>query len=166
MRFGSLGPLMAALLMGCSAVPPSLRQVDASRRPGGDGEPVETRRRADGETVLWYWREDPQPAYGRGNYAARIARTAADFLRAALNDVNIAKLLPASRAPRTCAMHWGRRTASYRLPGKAGEAWNTSSKVPAPLTLFVQLSSDQIVHEVLCWSAAASRRAKSAEAAV
>ena len=36
------------------------------------GEPVETRRRADGETVLWYWREIPNRAYGRGNYAARI----------------------------------------------------------------------------------------------
>ena len=59
------------------------------------GEPVETRRRANGETVLWYWREIPNRAYGRGNYAARIAPDGRLIsFEQRLNDVNIAKLLP------------------------------------------------------------------------
>ena len=65
---------MAALLMGCSGgsalAPGRSREADVRAVMG---EPVETRRLANGETVLWYWREIPNRAYGRGNYAARIA---------------------------------------------------------------------------------------------
>src|SRR6266480_3195079 len=96
MRFGPLGPLTAALLIGCSggsALAPG-RATEADVR-AAVGAPVETRRRADGETVLWYWGEIPIRAYGRGNYAARIAPDGwLISLEQRLNDANIAKLLP------------------------------------------------------------------------
>src|SRR5438046_9641145 len=96
MRFGPLGPLTAALLIGCSGgstLAPGRATEDDVRAVMG--EPVETRRRADGETVLWYWREIPNRAYGRGNYAARIAPDGRVIsLGQRRNDVNIRKLLP------------------------------------------------------------------------
>src|SRR5438445_667578 len=96
MRFGPLGPLTAALLMGCaggSTLAPG-RATEADVR-AVMGEPLETRRGADGETLLWYSLEIPDRAYGRGNYAARIAPDGRLIsLEQRLNDVNIAKLLP------------------------------------------------------------------------
>src|SRR5882762_4605474 len=134
MRFGPLGPLTAALLMGCSGgstlAPGRATEADVKAVMG---EPLETRRRTDGETVLWYSREIPDRAYGRGNYAARIAPDGRLIsVEQRLNDVNIAKLLPhVSRAEDE------REVWEYQLEG-----------FQRPLTLYVQLSSDQIVREV------------------
>ncbi len=114
------------------------------------GEPVETRRRADGETVLWYSLEIPDRAYGRGNYAARIAPDGRLIsLEQRLNDVNIAKLLPDVSRAEDVRDALGPPHRSYRLPGKVGEVWEYQLEgFQRPLTLHVQLSSDQIVREV------------------
>ena len=114
------------------------------------GEPVETRRRANGETVLWYWREIPNRAYGRGNYAARIAPDGRLIsFEQRLNDVNIAKLLPGVSRAEDVRDALEPPHRSYHLPGKEDEAWEYQLEgFQRPLTLFVQLSSDQIVREV------------------
>ena len=99
---------------------------------------------------MWYWREIPNRAYGRGNYAARIAPDGRLIsFEQRLNDVNIAKLLPGVSRAEDVRDALGPPHSSYRLPGKAGEAWEYQLEgFQRPLTLFVQLSSDQIVHEV------------------
>jgi len=151
MRFGPLGPLTAALLIGCSggsALAPG-RATEADVR-AVMGEPVETRRRADGETVLWYWGEIPNRAYGRGNYAARIAPDGwLISLEQRLNDANIAKLLPGVSRAEDVRDVLGPPHRSYRLPGKEGEVWEYQLEgFQRPLTLHVQFSFDQIVREV------------------
>ena len=142
---------MAALLMGCSggsALAPG-RSTEADVR-AVMGEPVETRRRADGETVLWYSHEIPDRAYGRGNYAARIAPDGRLIsVEQRLNDVNIAKLLPDVSRTEDVRDALGPPHLSYRLRGKEREVWEYQLEgFQRPLTLFVQFSSDQIVHEV------------------
>ena len=137
--------------MGCaggSALAPG-RSTEADVR-AVMGEPVETRRLANGETVLWYWREIPNRAYGRGNYAARIAPDGRLIsFEQRLNDVNIAKLLPDVSRAEDVRDVLGPPHRSYSLPGKAGEIWEYQLEgFQRPLTLFVQLSSDQIVREV------------------
>jgi hypothetical protein len=114
------------------------------------GEPVETRRLANGETVLWYWREIPNRAYGRGNYAARIAPDGRLIsFEQRLNDVNIARLLPGVSRAEDVRDALGPPHRSYHLPGKDDEAWEYQLEgFQRPLTLFVRFSSDQIVHEV------------------
>src|SRR5207249_11596765 len=88
------------------------------------GEPLEIRRRTDGETVLWYSLEIPDRAYGRGNYAARIAPDGRLIsLEQRLNDVNIAKLLPDVSRAEDVRDALGPPHRSYRLPGKVGEVW-------------------------------------------
>src|SRR2546427_9408256 len=151
MRFGSLGPLTAALLIGCSGgsalAPGRSREADVRAVMG---EPVETRRLANGETVLWYWREIPNRAHGRGNYAARIAPDGRLIsFEQRLNDVNIAKLLPGVSRAEDVRDALGPPHRSYRLPGKEGEVWEYQLEgFQRPLTLHVQLSSDQVVREV------------------
>ena len=114
------------------------------------GEPLETRRGADGETLLWYSLEIPDRAYGRGNYAARIAPDGRLIsLEQRLNDVNIAKLLPDVSRAEDVRDALGPPHRSYRLPGKEGEVWEYHLEgFQRPLTLHVQLSSDQVVREV------------------
>jgi hypothetical protein len=115
------------------------------------GKPVETRRRADGETVLWYSREIPDRAYGRGNYAARIAPDGRLIsVEQRLNDVNIAKLLlPDVSRAEDVRDALGPPHLSYRLRGKEREVWEYQLEgFQRPLTVYVQLSSDQIVREV------------------
>jgi hypothetical protein len=114
------------------------------------GEPVETRRLANGETVLWYWREIPNRAYGRGNYAARIAPNGRLIsFEQRLNDVNIAKLLPGVSRAEDVRDALGPPHRSYHLPGKEGEVWEYQLEgFQRPLTLHVRLSFDQIVREV------------------
>ena len=114
------------------------------------GEPLEIRRRTDGETVLWYSRELPDRAYGRGNYAARIAPDGRLIsFEQRLNDVNIAKLLPGVSRAEDVRDALEPPHRSYHLPGKEDEAWEYQLEgFQRPLTLFVQLSSDQIVREV------------------
>ena len=114
------------------------------------GEPLEIRRRTDGETVLWYSLEIPDRAYGRGNYAARIAPDGRLIsLEQRLNDVNIAKLLPDVSRAEDVRDALGPPHRSYRLPGKEGEVWEYHLEgFQRPLTLHVQFSSDQIVREV------------------
>ena len=151
MRFGPLGPLTAVLLIGCSGgstLAPG-RATEADVR-AVMGKPVETRQRADGETVLWYSLEIPDRAYGRGNYAARIAPDGRLIsLEQRLNDVNIAKLLPGVSRAEDVRDALGPPHRSYRLPGKVGEVWEYQLEgFQRPLTLHVQLTSDQIVREV------------------
>ena len=114
------------------------------------GEPLEIRRRTDGETVLWYWREIPNRAYGRGNYAARIAPDGRLIsFEQRLNDVNIAKLLPGVSRAEDVRDALEPPHRSYHLPGKEDEAWEYQLEgFQRPLTLHVQLSSDQVVREV------------------
>jgi len=114
------------------------------------GKPVETRRGADGETVLWYSREVPDSAYGRGNYAARIAPDGRLIsLEQRLSDANIAKLPPDASSAEDVRDLLGPPHRSYRLPGEEREVWEYQLEgVQRPLTLYVRLSSDQIVREV------------------
>src|SRR5438552_12794824 len=124
MRFGPLGPLTAALLIGCSGgstLSPG-RATEADVR-AVMGEPLETRRRTDGETVLWYSREIPDRAYGRGNYAARIAPDGRLIsLEQRLNDVNIAKLLPGVSRAADARAALGTPHRSRRLAGTEGDS--------------------------------------------
>jgi hypothetical protein len=151
MRCDWLGALAAALLIGCSSgstlAPGRATEADVKAVMG---EPLETRRRTDGETVLWYSREIPDRAYGRGNYAARIAPDGRLIsLEQRLNDVNIAKLLPDVSRAEDVRDALGPPHRSYRLPGEGREVWEYQLEgFQRPLTLYVQLSSDQIVREV------------------
>lgn len=142
--------LLAALVGACASY--SGRGLKPGRATEADvrktmGEPTTVRKAADGGQVLWY---SKLPA-GRESYAARVdAQGRLVSIEQRLSDEHIAKLKPNASKADDVLDTLGPPYRIFDVPHLSRKVYEYPlNTVPDPRNLYVQLSEDGVVREVM-----------------